>query len=117
MSSMYRFQTVGLKTVLLKLCVSICTMKMLEKKLLSLCSSRYRGFVLTVLYIKRERIFFEDSSKQKTFGFSTFDFSIKFIKSVASLRCDFVILILVVAMYLYQQQKKEILSLRPSDES
>ena len=78
------------------------------------CLSAHRGFVLIVLYIKRERIFFEDSSKQKTFGFSTFDFSIKFIKSVASLRCDFMILILVVAMYLYQQQKKEILSLRPS---
>ena len=60
MSSMQRFQTVGLKTVLLKLCVSICAMKMLERKLLPLCSSRYRGFELIVLYIKREGIFFED---------------------------------------------------------
>ena len=92
-------------------------MKMLERKLLSLCSSRYRGFVLIVLYIKRERIFFEYKSKQETFGFFTFDFSMKFIKSVASLRCDFVSLILAVPMYLYQQQNKEILSLRPSDES
>ena len=34
-SSMERFQTVGLKTVLLKLCVSIyVAMKMLERKLL-----------------------------------------------------------------------------------
>ena len=38
-------------------------------------------------------------------SFFAFDFSIKFIKSVASLRCDFVILILAVAMYLYQQKK------------
>ena len=34
-------------------------MKMLERKLLSLCPSRRRGFVLKVLSIKRERIFFE----------------------------------------------------------
>ena len=40
MSSIKRFQTVGLKTVLLKLCVSLYAMKMMERKLLlSLCSS------------------------------------------------------------------------------
>ena len=75
-------------------------MKKMERKLLSLCSSRNRF-----------------GPKQETFGFFAFDFSIKFIKSVASLRCDLVILILAVAMYLYQQQKKEILSLSPFDES
>ena len=53
------------------------------------------------------------------FGFFAFDFSVKFIESVASLRCDFVILIMAVAMYLYQKKKKkrEIVSLRPSEES
>ena len=98
--SVFFSQTVRLKTVLLKLCVSIYAKKKLERKLLSLNSSRRRF-----------------GRKQETFGFFAFDFSIKLIKSVASLRCDFVILILAVAMYLYQQQKKEILSLRPSDES
>ena len=49
MSSIKRFQTVGLKTVLLKLCVSLYAMKMMERKLLSLCSSWYLRFVLTVL--------------------------------------------------------------------
>ena len=33
MSSMYRFQTILLKTVLLKLCVSIYAMKMLGKQI------------------------------------------------------------------------------------
>ena len=41
------------------------------------------------------------------FGFFAFDFSVKFIESVASLRCDFVILIMAVAMYLYQKKKKK----------
>ena len=50
------------------------------------------------------------------FGFFAFDFSVKFIESVASLRCDFVILIMAVAMYLYKK-KREIVSLRPSEES
>ena len=45
---------------LIKLCVSIYAMKMLERKLLSLCLSRCRGSILIVLSIKRERIFFED---------------------------------------------------------
>ena len=46
--------------------------------------------------------------------FPAFFVSIKFIKSVASLRCEFAILI--VAMRLYKK-KKEILSVRPSDKS
>ena len=75
-------------------------MKKLERnKLLSLCSSRYRF-----------------GRKQETFGFFAFDFSIKFIKSVASLRCDcdFDIGCSNVPV---STKKKEILSLRPSDES
>ena len=35
---------------------------------------------------------------KRMFGFFAFDFSVKFIESVASLRCDFVILIMAVAM-------------------
>ena len=56
------------------------------------CSLRYRGFLLIVLSIKLERIFFENfllGPKQETFSFFTFVFSIKFIKLVASLRCGF----------------------------
>ena len=39
MSSIKRFQTVGLKTVLVKLCLLLYAMEMMERKLLSLCSS------------------------------------------------------------------------------
>ena len=61
MSSMLRFQTVGLKTVLLKLCVSIYAMIMLGKK-----SALF--VLITVpwvstdhcLAIKLKRIFLED---------------------------------------------------------
>ena len=47
------------------------------------------------------------------FGFFAFDFSVKFIyiASVASLRCDFVILIIAVAMYLYQKKKGKLFPL------
>ena len=45
---------------LIKLCVSIYGVKMLETKLLSLSPSQYHGSVLIALSIKRERIFFED---------------------------------------------------------
>ena len=45
------------------------------------------------------------------FGFFAFDFSVKFIESVASLRCDFVILIMAVAMYLYKKKKGKLFPL------
>ena len=49
---MWRFQTVGSKMALLKLCVSIyVAMKMLEKETAVLCSSRC---------LKLEIIFFQD---------------------------------------------------------
>ena len=40
MSRMLRFQTVGLKTILLRLCVSIYAMKMLAKEKSCVCTHR-----------------------------------------------------------------------------
>ena len=58
---MWRFQTVGSKMALLKLCVSIyVAMKMLGKETAVLCSSRCLGVVLILLSIKLEIIFFQD---------------------------------------------------------
>ena len=54
---------VGLKTVLLKLCVSMyAILKILERKLLCVLTAA-SWFLLLVLSIKLERIFFEDKSK------------------------------------------------------
>ena len=76
-----------------------------------------------MLYIKLERIFFEDQSKrflgpkQETFGFFTFVFSIKFIKSVASLRCDFRHFdIGCIRSNVPVSTKEEFFSVRPSDD-
>ena len=50
-SSMQRFQTVGLKTtVLLRIVVSICAMKYWQTKLLSLCPLQYHEFVGSVFH-------------------------------------------------------------------
>ena len=54
--------------------------------------------------------------KQETFSFFTFVFSIRFIKSVASLRCglcDYDIGCSIVPV----STKEKVLSVRPSDES
>ena len=66
-SSMLRFQTVGLKTVLLKLCVSpYAAMKMLERKLLLVLIAVPWFFLLIVLSIKLERTERTFRPKQET---------------------------------------------------
>ena len=54
--------------------------------------------------------------KQETFGFSTFFFSIQFIKSVAALRCDFCDFD-IGCSNVPVTTKEEIVSLGPSDET
>ena len=81
-----------------------------------MCSSRYRGFLLIVLSIKLERTERTFGPKQETFSFFTFVFSIKFIKSVASLRCGFCDYD-IGCSNVPVSTKEEVLSVRPSDES
>ena len=72
--------------------------------------------MLSRLSIKLERTERTFGPKPETFSFFTFVFSIRFIKSVASLRCgfcDYDIDCSIVPV----STKEKVLSVRPSDES
>ena len=103
------------------MCFNVCGHENVGKEI-AVCA--HRGtvvFYYIVLFIKLERIFFEDYSKhfsdrnKKRSVFFTFLFSIKFITSVASLRCgfrDYDISCSNVPV----STKEEVLSVRPSNE-
>ena len=68
---MKRFRSVGLKTALLKLCVSVyAAMKMFERKLLFVLIAVPWFFLLIMLSIKLERTERTFGPKQETFSFS-----------------------------------------------
>ena len=114
---MKRFQSVGLKTALLKLCVSInAGMKMFERKLLFVLIAVPWFFLLIMLSIKLERTERTFGPKKETFSFFTFVFSIRFIKSVASLRCGFCDYD-IGCSNVPVLTKEDVFSVRPSDES
>ena len=79
-------------------------------------SSRYRGFLLIMLSIKLERTERTFGPKKETFRFFTFVFSIRFIKSVASLTCGFSDYD-IGCSFVPVSTKEKVLSVRPSDES